>query len=679
MKEIIKLSFGSSKENFDQVLMLNGQQVHVRGIGVNYDFDLALEIVKRYSSECDAFALSGFILDIKHKQEIFVHKMVKEIRDAADGKPVLDGNMLRKAAIPWALKKYLEEDKHFLSNKTIAFYNGLVQWNFLSFFEEYQCRFVFGDLYFSMGIPISIEGMRGLETFLNLNSPFLTHLKLTQKVPRDFNSYQTRTKMMRPFLNADLFFVTESQLKFIELNDLTGKTVIIDRLSAESEEQLMKANVSKILNLFPTSIHNPNISSSVIEAMLYITHPQGLLAEEDILNNLKQTQIKPQMHQSSNPGAKGDKFAFIIHPLSKSQIAQIPGLEFLKKTPLLDVAENIASKLPGYHYCKITGIKSDFNGKEVEGDLFLIPSTPKMLLSNPTEKVYDSLTSLCELAHKRGARLIGLGAYTKIVGDAGVTINQRSPIPVTTGNSLSSAATLWAASYGIDKMDLVEKKDQHYQGTCMIIGATGSIGKICAKILSKQWKRIIVVAPRPYKVLELVEQLQESAPETEIIGTTNPNKYSSESDLIITSTSAQGEKILDIELVKPGCVICDVSRPFDISLDDAAKRPDVLIIASGEVELPGQVKIEKTIGLEGETVYACLAETALLTMEGIFESFSISRELSYEKVVQIDRLSRKHGIRLSSIMGHTGEISESEIASCRTFAIKSLKAQKLIT
>jgi predicted amino acid dehydrogenase len=405
---------------------------------------------------------------------------------------------------------------------------------------------------------------------------------------------------------------------------------------------------------------------------MHVTHPGNLLTEDDILDHLQKVQITPVMRQSGHQKLDKDQFAFIIHPLSKSQIAQIPGLEFLKKTPLIDVAENLASKVPGYHYCKITGIKSAYNGKEVDGDLYLIPSTPKMLLSTPAEKVYDSLTKICELAHKKGAKLIGLGAYTKIVGDAGVTVNNRSPIPVTTGNSLSSAATLWAASYGIDKMGLVEKKENHYLGTCMVIGATGSIGKICAKILANQWKRVIVVAPRPYKVLELVTQLKEFAPDTEILGTTNPNKYSSECDLIITSTSAQGERILDIDLVKPGCVICDVSRPFDISLDDAARRPDVLIIASGEVELPGNVKIEKTIGLEGETVYACLAETALLTMEGLFESFSMSRELSYEKVVQIDRLSRKHGIRLSSIMGHTGEISEAEINSCRNFALNRL-------
>ena len=672
MKEIIKLSFGSSTENFDQIVEMNGQQIHIRGLGVNYDLDLALDLVKRYSSECDAFALSGFILDIKVQKDVYVHRMVRKIREAADGRPVLDGNMFRKAAIPWALKRYLEDDKHFLSNKTIAFYTGLVQWNFLSFFDEYQCKSVFGDLFFSMGIPISIDGISGLETFFKLNSPILSRMRLKKKVIRDFGSSQTKTKMMKPFLDADLFFITESQLKFTQLNELTGKTVIIDRLTSENEEKIFRANASRILDLFPSSLHSPHLSSSVIEAILHVTHPRGVLTEEDILNNLQQTQIRPIMHQSSLPEKKSDKFAFIIHPLSKSQIAQIPGLEFLKKTPLLDVAENVASKLPGYHYCKITGIKSDFNGKEVQGDLFLIPSTPKMLLTNPAEKVYDSLTKLCEMAHKNGAKLIGLGAYTKIVGDAGVTVNRRSPIPVTTGNSLSSAATLWAASYGIDKMGMVEKKDQHYLGTCMVIGATGSIGKICAKILSRQWQRIIVVAPRPYKVLELVSQLKEFAPEAEVLGTTNPNKYSMESDLIITSTSAQGERILDIDLVKPGCVICDVSRPFDISLDDAAKRPDVLIIASGEVELPGDVKIEKTIGLEGETVYACLAETALLTMEGMFESFSLSRDLSYEKVVQIDRLSRKHGIRLSSIMGHTGEISESEIMSCRNFALNNL-------
>jgi predicted amino acid dehydrogenase len=207
----------------------------------------------------------------------------------------------------------------------------------------------------------------------------------------------------------------------------------------------------------------------------------------------------------------------------------------------------------------------------------------------------------------------------------------------------------------------------------MIIGATGSIGKVCAKVIANQWKKIIIAAPRPYKILELVRELQEQNPNVEVIGTSSPDRYSSECDLIITSTSAQGESVMDIEKVKPGCVICDVSRPFDITLEDAAKRPDVFVIASGEVELPGDIDISNTIGLPGSSVYACLAETALLALEGRFESFSISRDLQYDRVCEIDKIARKHGVKLSAIMGHAGEITEREIELCRDHALEKLK------
>ena len=420
-------------------------------------------------------------------------------------------------------------------------------------------------------------------------------------------------------------------------------------------------------------IGGEKFSASIIEAILASTKEDLVLNDEDILEFIEKIDFAPKLIENPEGAGSIDRFAFVIHPLTKNQIALLPGMKKLQGTKFLDPVEKMASRIPGFHYTTISGIRSEATGKEVQGDLYLILNTPKMLLNSPVERIYSSLVDICVKAKNNGAKVIGLGAYTKIVGDAGVTVNERSPIPLTTGNSLSSASTLWAASFGVDKMGLVKKEKGIHQGTCMVIGATGSIGKICAKILSRQWKRIIVVAPRPYKILELVEQLKAFAPETEVIGTTNPNKYSPEVDLMITSTSAQGERVLDIDLIKPGCVVCDVSRPFDISLEDAARRPDVLIIASGEVELPGSVKLGRTIGLQGDTVYACLAETAVLAMEGIHESFSLSRDLCYEKVVQIDRLSRKHGIRLSGIMGHTGEIKDNEIELCRRLALERLR------
>ena len=82
--------------------------------------------------------------------------------------------------------------------------------------------------------------------------------------------------------------------------------------------------------------------------------------------------------------------------------------------------------------------------------------------------------------------------------------------------------------------------------------------------------------------------------------------------------------------------------------------------------------ITVNLGLHGNVVYACLAETALLAMEGKLESFTLSRNIDYAKVLEIDRLAREHGVRLSHIMGHQGIISEEEFELCRGHAFRAL-------
>jgi len=207
----------------------------------------------------------------------------------------------------------------------------------------------------------------------------------------------------------------------------------------------------------------------------------------------------------------------------------------------------------------------------------------------------------------------------------------------------------------------------------MVVGATGSIGAVSAKILSFNWDHVILVAPRAYKLIELKDEIISISPTTKISISTDADSHSHESDLIITTTSGQGKTILDIMKVKSGCVICDVSRPFDISEQDAIRRPDVLVIASGEVQLPGNVKMNVDLGLEGTIVYACLAETALLAMEGKFESFTLSRNIKYENVLEIDRLASEHGVRLSQIMGHNGIITDEEFQLCRDHVLKKIR------
>ena len=115
-------------------------------------------------------------------------------------------------------------------------------------------------------------------------------------------------------------------------------------------------------------------------------------------------------------------------------------------------------------------------------------------------------------------------------------------------------------------------------------------------------------------------------------------------------------------------MICDVARPPDINPAEAALRPDVLVIESGEVLIPGDIDFGYNIGLPPKTAYACLAETALLAMEGRFEDYTLGRNISMERVKEIYRLFKKHNFQLAGLRSFGKYITAEDVAVKRQIA-----------
>ncbi len=139
----------------------------------------------------------------------------------------------------------------------------------------------------------------------------------------------------------------------------------------------------------------------------------------------------------------------------------------------------------------------------------------------------------------------------------------------------------------------------------------------------------------------------------------------------MTATSAFGQRVLDVSQCKPGAVILDVALPPDISAEEAAVRPDVLVVESGEVLIPGPVEFSFDIGLPPGVAYACLAEAALLAMEGRFECFTLGRDVAPEKVKEIYRLFRKHGFQIAPLRTFGALLTDALVAE------KNARAEEL--
>jgi predicted amino acid dehydrogenase len=300
------------------------------------------------------------------------------------------------------------------------------------------------------------------------------------------------------------------------------------------------------------------------------------------------------------------------------------------------------------------------------------------MLARSPEFTYRRLLAAAKMAEKLGAQIMGLGAFTKVVGDAGVTVARRARIPITTGNSYSASGALWAAHDAMRRMGLVKLHpvDKHVMAKTMVIGATGSIGSVSARLLAMAFEEVVIAGRNMKKLERLKASILKDTPNAKIVCSTDYDELLGDMDMIVTSTSGAGKKILDITKVKPGCVITDVARPLDLPPEEVAKRPDVLVIESGEIELPDTVKGLKDIGLPENVVYACLAETIVLALEGRFEVFTIGRDTEWEKVKEIYKLGLRHGMKLAAISGANGVYSDEDIASVVALAQKARKTWK---
>ena len=351
-----------------------------------------------------------------------------------------------------------------------------------------------------------------------------------------------------------------------------------------------------------------------------------------------------------------DTFAFIIHPID-------PKRDVSRKFPFLGrvLSERqidfFSTFFPPVYISEIEGIQSESTGKEIKGWFIACPYTPTRMIELPEQTVYRKIIQTGRLAEKLGAQILGLGAFTSVVGDAGVTIADALDVPVTTGDSYTVTVAVDAIREAAHLMDIP------LQGaTAAVVGATGAIGQVCAELLADEVARLYLIGLRQDALEELRDRLKVHA-RAELIVSTSMDVLS-ESQLILTVTSAIHD-IIRPEHLQPGSVVCDVARPRDVSAMVAKMRNDILVIDGGMVDVPGPVNFNFNFGFPSGKAYACMAETIALALEGRFEDYTLGKHLTKERVEEIGFITKKHGFRLSGFRSFEREVTHQQIETVR--------------
>ena len=662
MKRCLVIHLGDDNENF--IASLGERRVEVLWRGCERDLDRARALIREHDGKVDAIGLDGIPLDLELGRAHRPYRIGRQLAAAASETKVVDGGGVRAGLERWSVVLANRAEPGIFSQKRVLMVPGVNHVGLANALGRLTPEVDYYDPEVYFRLP-DVPGIGSAQTLGTADGPTLEVLK---DAPLDKVSPEALARTRRPtrhFRWADVIAGDPATIRHFAPSNLRKKTVVLPYATKEDVADLRDRGASILVTLLPSfeeGLAMARRSAAVIEAVLVALRddPREPLTEDSYLNLMAEISWRPHISYLQAEEEGVNRFAFVIHPLDVRFVHRHPDFGWTRRLPNR-VVEEIAAYLKPMYVGRIDGGESPTTGKRIEGHLFALGATPRQMMRHTPRFTYDRLNEAAKMAERRGCRLMGLGAFTSVVGDAGETVAHEASIAITSGNSLTVAATLEAAKQAVVKMGATQLKE----GRAMIIGATGSIGAVCSRLLAQAIQDVVLVSIEPEKLIDLKRTIETETPGTTVTIALRPRDLAAECDLVVTATSAFGQRILDISTCKPGAVICDVARPPDIGAKEAALRPDVCVIESGEVLIPGNIDIGYDIGLPKGTAYACLAETALLAMEGRFESFTLGRNIDMDRVKEIYRLFKKHDFRIAGLRSFGKVLSEEDFAEKR--------------
>jgi acetylornithine/succinyldiaminopimelate/putrescine aminotransferase/predicted amino acid dehydrogenase len=399
---------------------------------------------------------------------------------------------------------------------------------------------------------------------------------------------------------------------------------------------------------------------------------------------------KPRPPVAPVPGET--RFAFLLHPLDDGQYVDFdPSLAGLTEQDLARVSRDFSTLIDPFVLSRAR--VTSMTGQAIYGEFISLPWTAAQMAEMPRQEAAAGVRGALELARSRGAQMVGLGAFTSVVTRGGLDIS-REGVPITTGNSFTAVSSAQAIALAMKALGL--GFGPHLNAA--IVGATGAIGRAMALLLAEDVGRLVLIG-NPDRAFEVTRRRllsvaadvcrhlaarsregdrfghgslgsrlldahggcpEPDAPTDRFLAlagrleeqgafqlTNRIDEVLPMADIVVTATSATGS-LVDPRSLCPGALVCDLSRPANVSAEVAATRPDVLVIDGGIIDVPGRPDLG-LYGLGQGLAYACMAETMMLALEGHLRNTSLGTDLAPEVLRMLHALADRHGFRVAQL------------------------------
>ena len=299
MKRAVSISLGSSKRNKAVEVTLLGEKVSIERIGTDGDMEAAAQKYKELDGKVDAFGVGGadlgLLVDTKWYPLYSVNRMVRFVKQT----PIVDGTGLkstleRKAAsfLDAHIKGYINE-----GGRKAFVMTGADRWGMAKGFLEagYECTF--GDLMFSLGIPIAIHTEKQLKTLAALLMPIAGRLPFEWVYPTGEKQEAHKPKHIDIFQWATVTAGDCHYVKRYMPDDMKGKVIVTNTTTTEDVALFRKCGVKYLVTTTPV-LEGRSFGTNMMESALIAASGKGrVLTHTEYSELLDQLKFEPTLQE----------------------------------------------------------------------------------------------------------------------------------------------------------------------------------------------------------------------------------------------------------------------------------------------------------------------------------------------------------------------------------------------
>jgi len=291
------VSIGSSKRDSKAVVNVLGEDFSLERIGTDGDMQKAIAIIQELDGKVAAFGMGGIDLYLWGGNRRYILREAKRIAKAPKITPIVDGSGLKNTLERKAIETLAQEDPAMFRGKKVLLTCGVDRFGMAQALQETGAEVLYGDLMFALGLPIPLYSLKALERVAAVFAPIVVQFPFKWLYPTGSKQEESpdREKYEKFYAWADIIAGDYHQIRKYMPDDLSGKIIITNTITAQDVEFLRQRHVKELITTTP-NLGGRSFGTNVMEGLLValLNKPVEQITPRDYLRLLEQIGFKPR-------------------------------------------------------------------------------------------------------------------------------------------------------------------------------------------------------------------------------------------------------------------------------------------------------------------------------------------------------------------------------------------------